>query len=164
MVQEKFWTYMGLKVDRVKQSYGNTNDGNTARRIFDNPHLTAEITGVNEEIITRFSTVLKAINSSYAINKIQFHKYCRETAELYVKHYSWYYMPVSVHKILIHGSQIVENFTLPIGEFSEEALECRNKNIRHYREDHTQKTPLLQANKDLFHRLLASSDPYLVAK
>ncbi|XP_076674657.1 LOW QUALITY PROTEIN: uncharacterized protein LOC143372392 [Andrena cerasifolii] len=164
MVQEKFWTHMGLKVDRVKQSHGNTNDGNTARRIFNNPHLTAEITGVNEECITRFSTILKAINSSYSINKILFHDYCRETAELYVKHYSWYYMPVSVHKILIHGSQIVENFTPPIGSFSEEALECRNKNIRQYREDHTQKRSLLQANKDLFHRLLELSDPYLVTK
>jgi len=42
-----------------------------------------------------------------------------ETAKLYVELYSWYYMPASVYKILIHGKNIIESFIILIGELSE---------------------------------------------
>lgn len=45
-IQEAFKTKMGLLVDQVKQGFGTTNDGNTARRIFADPELAAEITGI----------------------------------------------------------------------------------------------------------------------
>ncbi|CAH0547032.1 unnamed protein product [Brassicogethes aeneus] len=37
---------MGIKVDCVRQGHGSTNDGNTARGFFDDPSLSAEITGI----------------------------------------------------------------------------------------------------------------------
>jgi len=39
--------------------------------------------------------------------------------------YPWFYLPASVHKILIHGTQIFENAILPIGLISEKAQEAR---------------------------------------
>lgn len=52
-IQEDFRKEMGLLVDIVKQGSGTTNDGNTARRFFKDPELTASITKVDVNIIRR---------------------------------------------------------------------------------------------------------------
>ncbi len=50
----EFKEVMGLRVDFVKQGSGTSNDGNTARRFFENPEVTASITLVDETLINRF--------------------------------------------------------------------------------------------------------------
>lgn len=45
-IQAEFKIKTGLIIDKPKQSYGNSNDGNTARRFFDDAETTAEITGL----------------------------------------------------------------------------------------------------------------------
>lgn len=109
---------MGLKVDVVKQGMGTTNDGNVSRRFFENPEITADITGVNVDLIHRFKIILNTINSSQNIDVGKFHTYCMDTAKLYVQLYDWYYMPITVHKVLIHGSKMVSEAILPIGLFA----------------------------------------------
>ncbi|XP_046401687.1 uncharacterized protein LOC124167721 [Ischnura elegans] len=44
-IQRLFKKKMGLIIDVPKPGYGTTNDGNTARRFFSNPKLSAKITG-----------------------------------------------------------------------------------------------------------------------
>lgn len=95
---------------------GSTNDGNTARRFFENPAKTAEITKIDFELIKRFGIILRTISSGYDINPEMFETYTLKTAELYVLLYPWYYMPASVHKVLIHGSQVIQSAILPIGK------------------------------------------------
>lgn len=91
----------------------------------------------------------------------RFSSYCLETARYLVKIYPWYYMPASVHKILIHGAQVIEHFNVPIGQLSEEAQESRNKDLKRYRQNHTRKCSRTMVNHDLIRRLLVSSDPLL---
>lgn len=50
-------------------------------------------------------------------------------ASLFVELYPWLYMPVYMHKILIHGHQIIKMAFTAIGELSEEASEARLKNL-----------------------------------
>ena len=69
----------------------------------------------------------------------KFREYCLETARLYVELYPWYYMPSSMHKILIHGADICEASPLPMGKLTEEAQECRNKDLKRFRERHSRK-------------------------
>jgi len=95
---------------------GTTNDGNTARRFFKNCEKSSEITGVDLNLIKRFGTILKSMASGYEININAFKQYTMDTAKLYVKLYPWYYMPASVHKILIHGATVIESALLPIGK------------------------------------------------
>ena len=129
---------MGLLVDFPKASgYGNTNDGNTARRAFQNYEIFAEITGVNQELIWRLYNILCLVNSSFSFNLQKFKNYCYQTFELYVKEYEWFYMPVSMHKLLIHSADIVPNFDLPIGFYTEEAQEAQNKDNKYFRLNHT---------------------------
>ncbi|EFN73410.1 hypothetical protein EAG_03299, partial [Camponotus floridanus] len=111
----RFRQEMGLLVDVPKPGYGSndgtktrlwSNDGNTARKFFSKPSLSASITGIDEQLIKRFAVILRIISSGYEINREEFETYTLDTAKLYVQLYNWYYMPASVHKLLIHNKQI----------------------------------------------------------
>ena len=49
-------------------------------------------------------------------------------------------MPVSIHKMLMHGAQIIEELPISIGHSSEEAIEATHKKLRYAKEHHTLKT------------------------
>ncbi|KAJ8873876.1 hypothetical protein PR048_024712 [Dryococelus australis] len=85
-----------LLVEMPKQQTGNTNDRNTHRKFFKNSEKSAEITGVNVELIKRFHVILESecINSGFPIDINKFQKYAKEKKELYTKEYAWYSMPV----------------------------------------------------------------------
>ncbi|KAL4705931.1 hypothetical protein ACJJTC_017513 [Scirpophaga incertulas] len=139
-VQTQFTNQMGLHIGKPRQGAGNSNDGNTDRRFFENYHYSSEITGVDEEFIKRLYVILQTLASGHAINPDKFGEYTRNTAQLYVEKYRWYYMPSSVHKILIHGENIIKHFAiLPIGQLAEDAQESRNKNYKKNRLEHSRK-------------------------
>lgn len=122
-----FRTRAGLLIDVVKQGKGTSDDGNTARNFFSNPELSVAITGLDKNLITRFGILLQVIASGKRINISEFESYCLKTAELFISLYPWYYMPVSIHKLLIHGSDIIKNAIIPIGQLSEDAQEANHK-------------------------------------
>lgn len=37
---------------------------------------------------------------------------------MYLIHYGWYYMPSTVHKVLVHGCDVIEFFNLPIDTYT----------------------------------------------
>ncbi|VEN53780.1 unnamed protein product, partial [Callosobruchus maculatus] len=71
---------------------GNSNDGNTARKFFENPSLVSQITGIDKELIERFSNVLSVISCGHYVQEELFRRtrYCFETAELAICLYGWY--------------------------------------------------------------------------
>lgn len=101
----------------VKIGCGTTNNGNTARKFFKNAEKSAEITGLNINLIKRFGTILTVMASGYEINTDAFETYGIQTAKLFVELYPWYYMPTSVHIILLHGADVIRHAILPIGNF-----------------------------------------------
>lgn len=164
--KEKFRRIFDRKWDcsSISQSVagsGTTNDGNTARRFFADSTQSASITGVDENIIKRFGIVLRTLSCGYTIDVDAFNQYALQTAKLYVEKYPWYYMPASVHKILIHGAIIIKEALLPIGQLSEEAQESRNKDLKNFREFHTRKKSRKCTNQNLLNRLLITSDPLI---
>jgi len=84
--------------------------------------LSVEITGVNENLIRRLGVILRSMASGYAKNIDSFREYALQTAEMFVSEYPWYYMPSSVHRILLHGADLIKCVPLSIGMMSEEAL------------------------------------------
>ena len=60
---------MGLVVDQPKQGGGNSNDGNTARKFFKNPSLVSQITGIDKELIERFSNILCIISCGHYVKE-----------------------------------------------------------------------------------------------
>ncbi|XP_060871765.1 uncharacterized protein LOC132945941 [Metopolophium dirhodum] len=152
---------MGLLVDIVLQGHGTTNDGNTARKFFKNFEKSAKITNIDEELIKKFGNILMVLASDYEIDTESFKNYCLDTAKYYITLYPWYNMPASVHKILIHGADVIQHALLPIGQLSEEAQECRNKDFKIFRQHHSRKNSRINNNEDLVHMLCVSSDPVI---
>lgn len=164
-IQRKFKIEMGLNIDKPRSSgCGTSNDGNTARRFFRDAEKSSEITGIDFNVLQRCAAILQVIASGKSINTYKFEEYCLETAHRLITLYPWYYLPASVHKILIHGAEIIKNFVIPIGQLSEEAQESLNKVIRYTREHHSRKISRIATNRDVFHRLLEYSDPYISSK
>lgn len=160
-IQVGFKTALGLTIDQPKQGFGSSNDGNSARRFFENAKISASITGLNLDLIERFHIILQTISSGFDIHVQKFNEYCINTAREFVALYPWYSMPTTVHKILIHGATIADSLELPIGHMSEEAQEASNKNIKKYRIAFARKCGREENMEDVLSRLLVTSDPYI---
>lgn len=152
---------LGLNVDRPAQGSGTTNDGNTARRFFDNSEIVSQVTGVDMHLIHRLSVILSTLNSGFCIDSCKYDAYAKETANLFTQLYNWYYMPVSVHKMLMHGKQVIDTLCITIGHASEEGLEATHKLLRNARLHHTCKNSRIRSNSDLIHWLFVVTDPLL---
>jgi len=68
-------------------------------------------------------------------------------------------MSVTLHKILVHGSEIVRHSVLPVGMLAEEAFEARNKYYKNDRLQHSRKISRSATLADVFYRAMDSSDP-----
>ncbi|XP_060871340.1 uncharacterized protein LOC132945581 [Metopolophium dirhodum] len=121
----------------------------------------AKITNIDEELIKKFGNILMVLASGYEIDTESFKNYCLDTAKYYITLYPWYNMPASVHKILIHGADVIQHALLPIGQLSEEAQECRNKDFKIFRQHHSRKNSRINNNEDLVHMSCVSSDPVI---
>lgn len=150
-------------VDFVKQGMGTTNDGNTARRFFAKSSITANITGLDERTIRNFAILLQPIASNQEIDVKKFDRFAKKVAKLLIQNYPWYYMPVSIHKILIHGAEIIKHCKFPIGQLLEEVIKAKHKEFRQYRKDNTRKNNRTVTNEDILYYLLISSDPYITS-
>ena len=118
--------------------------------------------GIDQNLIDKFHVLLQqVILCGFDINVVKFEEYALSTARRFVELYLWYYMPTSMHKILIHGSQIIESSLLPIGQMSEEAQESCNKFIKKFRQDFSRKCSRTKTMEDVFCRLLVTSDPLI---
>lgn len=80
-MQKDFRLKIGLLVDIPRSGgSGTSNDGNTARAFFNNPKMSAEITGINENVIVRCATLLQCMASGYKINVNKFGEFALDTA------------------------------------------------------------------------------------
>lgn len=70
-------------------------------------------------------------------------------------------MTPTMHKVLVHGSKVIKEAVLPIGQLSEEVAEARNKHFRMYRERFSRKFNRNACNRDVLNRLLLTSDPFM---
>ncbi len=148
----------------MKLTPGNTMSGNVARSAFENPIKFGQIVGVSTMLVSNLDVVWRTLASSHPINAEKFGLFCKETLDLYMQEVGWFNIPPTLHKILVHGKEIIKACPVPIGWTSEESSEANNKFIRKYLSHHTRKTSHLDTMSDLFHRLLQISDPCLVTK
>lgn len=162
-IQREFKKRTGLIIDQPKPGFGNSNDGNTARRFFKNAEVSAEITNIDLELIKNMHTILIVVSSGIEVNIEKFTNFANNTARLFVKKYPWYYMPPTLHKYFIHGPEIISLSPLPIGQLTEESQEARNKDFKSYRENFARKCSREKTMEDIFNRFLLSSDPFITS-
>lgn len=162
-IQEILWEKLGLRVDKSKPGgSGTTNDGNTARKAFTNTKILSECLELDFKLLTNFKFILISLSCHLPLNAKLFEKLCHSTAELFVSLYPWFYMPSTVHKILIHGGQIIRSSILPLGMLGEEGSEARNKDYKNFRLHHSRKHSRQVTMEDMFYRLMDTSDPIIL--
>ena len=86
-IQQALKERLGLIIDKLKPGFGNSNDGNTARRFFENSKISAEITNLDLHLIERFHIIMQTISCGYEIDLKKFKEYCLETATVYLDLY-----------------------------------------------------------------------------
>ena len=101
------------------------------------------------------------LDSGKPVDADEFHLFARETATMYLNLYPWYHMPASIHKLLIHRAEVIRSLPLPIGAYSEEAQESRNKYVRLYKLKHARKTSRIDTITGQFRFLCITSDPII---
>lgn len=161
-IQDKMKLEFGLLLDVPRAGgAGTSNDGNTARRLFAdaNRRKAAEILGLEHWLLDGLHTLLVALECSLPVDSKKFGMFCYDLAQRYKNEYGWYYLPVSIHKLLVHGKDIMEASVLPLGILSEQAGESQNKMYKRYREHHSRKDSRIHTLTDLFNRCLDASDP-----
>lgn len=116
-IQKLFKEKTGLIIDKPKPGFGISHDGNTARRFFQDCKLTSEITGIDVEIIERFSNLLAAISCNTVVNFKKYEMYGIATAQKFSKTYPSFTFSPTVHKILFHGHEYIQHFgSIPLGK------------------------------------------------
>lgn len=161
-IQSRFRQSLGLLVDIPKVGgSGNTNDGNTARIAFRNPEKLAEILEIEISIVKGFHVILVALSCQLPIDPLSFSSYCQSLFSTYMRYYSWNPITPTVHKILVHGHEIIEKTMLPLGVMGEDASESRHRIYKHDRYHHSRKGNRIQNLTDMFCRALDSSDPFV---
>jgi hypothetical protein len=104
--------------------------------------ITAKICGVPEKLVQNLRTIWGALACGFEIDSLKFGQLCKDTEKIWFDDrngVSWFAMPSSLHKIIVHGREIIETCPLPIGLTSEEASEANNKFLRKFRLHHTRK-------------------------
>lgn len=129
-IKRNVYDLLGVKVDQVLQGHGTTNTGNVARRCFDQPDLFAEALEIDAELVRNIAMILLTFKSKNKIKLKELNEVCQQTYRLHYNKYPWARMNPTMHKLLIHGCQIAEQFPLPIAYFSEDANESWHKLYR----------------------------------
>lgn len=73
--QTKFRDHLGLFVEIPKPNFENTNDGNRSQRFLVEFELSAEISGINRNLIHPLKVILDAMCSGIKIKPEKFNAY-----------------------------------------------------------------------------------------
>lgn len=163
--KERIFKATGVKYDEPRQGgSGTSSTGGACRKMLENPKKLAEVLELNEDFVCRVAVLLKVISCKTPINSKKFGEYCTEVYKRYIELYDWYYMPVTLHKLLAHGAEIIDSLPLSLGMMTEEGAESRNKYYRRYREFHARKTSREANMRDVMVRSQISSHPRIASK
>ena len=161
-IQARIKACLNVTVDQVRPTYGNTNTGNVARKCFRNPGVFADCIGLDKDLITDFACILSYVSSKSTQDHQVFSKMAIAFDGAFKKKYAWAKYSPTIHKLLIHGSDIIRNAVLPTGFMTEEPIERILREIRDARlrfsRKHSRKNNLL----DIFNHLNIKSD-FIVA-
>lgn len=129
-VHQKFWNVLKLDVDRPRQGFGTTTDGNTARKAFEHFQETSKILEIDERILKSFNLLFSLMYSQEIVDLVQFRRCTKNILELWKDLLPGENITPSIHLIVMHGGDIIENLHKRPGMFTEEGLEANHKEIR----------------------------------
>ena len=161
-IQTDLKSEFGIRVDFPNPNgTGNSNNGNCARRAFQNPVQFAQILGLDPELVTDIKVLLICISSRYKINADAYEAFAQDVLRRYIDLYGWFPLNPTLHKLIVHGSQVARNLPLPPAWFTEEGLEASHKTNKKTRRDHCRPFRRDMTMTDMLNRALDRSDPVI---
>ena len=169
-VQDIFETILGRRIDTADGTghSGNSLTGNLARRFFgdDCRNLLEQFVNTThlaniKKLHLNFYVIMRTISSKdRQIDVEKFGNLCTNTYVDILTHFPWVNLTPTVHKIIAHSTELVQNNScMGVGHLSEEGLEACHKIIRRFRASWTQQTSDDANLKDLLKKLWLVSDP-----
>ena len=107
------------------------------RRILrDHPDILAEECNVPVKFVKGVYIIWIALASSLPICPEKFQRFCDDMKNVYLSNVGWYSLSPTLHKILEHGSQVMQLFPdcVTSGILSEEPAEASNKDVKKFQE------------------------------
>ena len=142
-----------------KQSFGSTNDGNTARKFFKESGKTAAVTKLDENLIKHFRLLLAALSTKSEVDPDKFEKHAAATKALLTELHPNVSLTPTAHKLLDHGADVLRYHEAPMGVLNEDAQEAQHKDCRRFRLSNARKDSREHTICDMFVMLQVSSDP-----
>lgn len=162
IIQERFKDELNLIVDMPRgKGAGTSNTGNTSRRAFENIEKLSEVLEIDLKLLSQLKIIMDAVSCELPIDPAKFENHAKETFENYVQLYPSRPMTVTLHRLLLHGAQIIAYHILPIGFLSEEGAESKNKVYKRDRQFHARKSSRENNVTDMFNRAMDTSDPVI---
>lgn len=91
------------------------------------------------QLVRDFQTLVVALNYHQARDPDKLQVVCDRISKAYIQLHPWARPSSAIHKVLVHGSQLVRVSPLPLGVLSEEGGEAKNKDYRNDRQHHARK-------------------------
>ena len=160
------YIFIGLPMFEVRDGgRGSSNDGNLARRVLrDHPDLLANECNVPVEFVKGIYIIWIALASRLPIDPEKFQLFCNKIKKIYVDNVPWYPLSPTLHKVLEHGSEIIQLFpdSVTSGILSEEPAEASNKDVKRFQKENARQDSPVHRNLDVFNRQMDRSDPKIV--
>ena len=127
--------------------------------------MLAEECNVPIKFIKGIYVIWTALASGLPLCPQKFQSFCNDIKTTYLESVGWYTLSPTLHKVLEHGSQVLELFpdSITSGMLSEEPAESCNKDLKKFQISHARQDSAEHRNLDVFHRLLDRSDPHIVS-
>ena len=160
LVKDQF----GVQVYQVFQGKcGNSNSGNTARRVFSNPEKLAKLVGANVDLIEDLWVLVTAVNCKEDVDPAKFQNLCEDWKRRFFKSsIKWNWPNPSIHAMIEHGEGILLELPCAPGYWTEEGCETSHKIERSRREYHARKMNIDINIQDVVVLQLCSSDPIII--
>lgn len=157
---KEIWKLIKSKIDIVKPGYGTSNTGPNIKRCLEKPGILAKILNIDQRFVEKICFVSKCFQSR---SKPESSKWFEAVDFIYQKFMAdlsdLMSMPPSVHKILIHGFEIIQSFDKGPFYYSEEAQEAINKKFRSVRLNNARKNSFKNMTYDVANYFYVSTDP-----
>ena len=167
VVKEKLKMELGQLIGFVRQGVGSSSTGNRAKAFFHNFETVSNITGIDLEFLRDISQLLHMLSSHEHTNIDDFRRVAGNALDRYNHLYSWYAMSPTLHKVLVHGADIISFLKDDVPSFgmcSEEPMEGCHKLTKHFRTNCARLSKRQWNTFDIFHRLILESDPKISSK
>ena len=153
LIHQKFWDELKIDVDRPRQGFGSTTDGNCAKTAFANYSQTAKILEIDEELIKLLNKFIKLMYSCDTIRMEDFENLASKVKLQRSSCFPSKNLTPTLHLALDHGSSIIEKLHFMPGMFSEEGLEATHKIIRNTMIKFSRNNSRNEKLKDILKRL-----------